>query len=128
MLGRKGNNPIIVIGIHQSIATPNSLDMTMKNVDKISLNNGFGSFVMLNIYPKRSTNPKELDFVLNNRLHKENLKAYRRTLSFVGKNLKVWAACGRNIGTRNYLEKCLLDLFNISKEFNVKRLKLDVSS
>lgn len=71
MLGRKGNNPIIVIGINPSIATPNSLDMTMKNVDKISLNNGFGSFVMLNIYPKRSTNPKELDFVLNNRLHKE---------------------------------------------------------
>lgn len=105
MLGRKGNNPIIVIGINPSIATPNSLDMTMKNVDKISLNNGFGSFVMLNIYPKRATNPKELDFVLNNRLHKENLKAYGWTLSFVGKNPKVWAAWGRNIWNTKLFRK-----------------------
>ena len=29
---------------------------------------------LINIYPKRSTNPKELDLFINDRLRKENIK------------------------------------------------------
>lgn len=128
VLGTKGNNPIIVIGINPSTATPNSLDRTMENVSKISLNNGFDSFIMLNIYPKRSTNPNELDLIINDRLHKENIKAFKYSLSRVGKSPKIWAAWGSNIEIRKYLKDCLFDLYNISKEFNIKWLKLDVLS
>ena len=47
ILGIKGKNPLIVIGINTSTATPFKLDNTLKSIERISSYNNFDSFIML---------------------------------------------------------------------------------
>ena len=43
ILGTKGNNPLICIGINPSTARPDALDPTLKSVERIAHNNGYDS-------------------------------------------------------------------------------------
>ena len=40
ILGTKGDNPLICIGINPSTASPDDLDNTLKSVERIALGNG----------------------------------------------------------------------------------------
>jgi len=51
-LGTKGKKTLFCFGINPSTAEPNNLDNTLKKVQKIALNNGYDSWLMLNVYPK----------------------------------------------------------------------------
>ena len=73
ILGTRGRNPIIVIGLNPSTATPEQPDPTIKRVSAIASHNGYDSFVMLNLYAQRATIPGNLDVELNRELHGENL-------------------------------------------------------
>ncbi|MBD9118332.1 MAG: DUF1643 domain-containing protein, partial [Clostridiales bacterium] len=48
ILGTRGENPLICIGINPSTARPGALDPTLKSVERIALGNGFDSFIMFN--------------------------------------------------------------------------------
>ena len=48
ILGTRGKNPLICIGINPSTAQPGDLDNTLKSVERIALGNGFDSFIMFN--------------------------------------------------------------------------------
>ena len=91
LLGTRGKNPLICIGINPSTARPDALDNTLKSVERIALGNGFDSFLMFNVYAQRATSPDDMEKVYNPALHKENLEAFRYILSISDKP-SVWAA------------------------------------
>jgi len=91
ILGTRGKNPLICIGINPSTAKPDALDNTLKSVERIALGNGFDSFIMFNVYAQRATSPDDMETECNLRLHEENLKAFRYVLSLSEKPA-VWAA------------------------------------
>ncbi len=59
ILGEKGDRILACIGVNPSTAYPENLDPTLNSVKNIALHNGFDGWVMYNLYPQRSTNPKD---------------------------------------------------------------------
>ena len=67
ILGTRGKNPLICIGINPSTAEPDNLDNTLKSVERIALGNGFDSFIMFNVYAQRATDPDAMEKECNSR-------------------------------------------------------------
>ena len=116
ILGTRGRNPLICIGINPSTAEPDNLDNTLKSVERIALGNGFDSFIMCNVYAQRATDPNSMEKVCNLQLHKENLEAFRYVLSISDKPA-VWAAWGAIIEKRDYLADCVRDMVQVGQEY-----------
>ena len=93
ILGTRGANPLICIGINPSTARPDDLDNTLKSVERIALGNGFDSFIMFNVYAQRATDPDTMERRCNMLLHRENLEAFQYVLS-ISEKPAVWAAWG----------------------------------
>ena len=119
ILGTRGKNPLICIGINPSTAQPGDLDNTLKSVERIALGNGFDSFIMFNVYAQRATDPDAMEKQCNASLHRENMEAFRYVLS-VSHKPAVWAAWGTIIEKREYLPKCLLDMVAIGQEYGAQ--------
>ena len=116
LLGTRGSNPLICIGINPSTAKPDALDNTLKSVERIALGNGYDSFLMFNVYAQRATSPDDMEKVYNPALHRENLEAFRYILS-ISDQPAVWAAWGAIIEKRPYLPDCVRDLVRAGEEF-----------
>lgn len=116
ILGTRGRNPLICIGINPSTARPDALDNTLKSVERIALGNGFDSFLMFNVYAQRATSPDDMEKVYNPALHRENLEAFRYILS-ISEAPSVWAAWGAIIEKRAYLPDCVRDLVRAGEAF-----------
>ena len=116
ILGTRGKNPLICIGINPSTAQPGDLDNTLKSVERIAIGNGFDSFIMFNVYAQRATDPDTMEKTCNLQLHRENLEAFRYVLS-ISKNPAVWAAWGTIIEKRTYLAQCVKDMVAIGQEY-----------
>ena len=116
ILGTRGKNPLICIGINPSTAKPDALDNTLKSVERIAHGNGFDSFIMFNVYAQRATSPDDMEKTCNPLLHRENLEAFRYVLSISGRPA-VWAAWGAIIEKRKYLPACVRDMLNLGKEY-----------
>lgn len=128
ILGTKGKRPLITIGINPSTAEPNNLDPTLKSVERFALKHGYDSFIMFNVYAQRATLPDDMDTVFNEKLHKENMKAFDYVLKNAGNCPTIWAAWGTNIEKRSYLKKCLSDMIEIGKKYESKWVKMgDIS-
>ena len=119
ILGTRGKNPLICIGINPSTAEPDNLDNTLKSVERIALGNGFDSFIMFNVYAQRATSPDDMEKECNLRLHRENLEAFRYVLSLSEKPA-VWAAWGAIIEKRKYLPGCVRDMLEAGREFGAQ--------
>ena len=119
ILGTRGNNPLICIGINPSTAEPDNLDNTLKSVERIAHANGFDSFIMFNVYAQRATSPNDMETECNMALHKENLEAFRYVLSISEKPV-VWAAWGAIIEKRKYLPDCVRDMLRSGEEFGAQ--------
>lgn len=120
ILGTRGDNPLICIGINPSTAEPDNLDNTLKSVERIALGNGFDSFIMFNVYAQRATSPKDMEKEMNPLLHRENMKAFRYVLSLSKSTPHVWAAWGTIINERDYLADCVLDMIEAGREYGAK--------
>jgi len=116
ILGTRGKNPLICIGINPSTAQPDDLDNTLKSVERIAHGNGFDSFIMFNVYAQRATDPDTMEQTCNALLHKENLEAFRYVLS-ISKTPAVWAAWGTIIEKRTYLPDCVRDMVSVGMEY-----------
>ena len=116
ILGTRGKNPLICIGINPSTAEPDNLDNTLKSEERIALGNGLDSFIMFNVYAQRATDPNSMEKVCNLQLHKENLEAFRYVLSISDKPA-VWAAWGAIIEKRDYLADCVRDMVQVGQEY-----------
>ena len=115
ILGTRGQNPLICIGINPSTAKPEALDNTLKSVQRIADGNGFDSFIMFNVYAQRATEPDQMDRIFNTTLHEENMKAFEYILAGVGEGVTptVWAAWGAIIEKRAYLPQCVREMVRI---------------
>ena len=119
ILGTRGKNPLICIGINPSTAKPDDLDNTLKSVERIALGNGFDSFIMFNVYAQRATDPDAMEPHCNEALHRENLEAFRYVLS-LSESPVVWAAWGTIIEKRAYLPRCLRDFLEAGEARNAR--------
>ena len=119
ILGTRGANPLICIGINPSTARPDDLDNTLKSVERIALGNGFDSFIMFNVYAQRATDPDTMERRCNMLLHRENLEAFRYVLS-ISEKPAVWAAWGTIIEKRDYLIHCLRDLIDVGEQYSAR--------
>ena len=124
LLGTRGENPLICIGINPSTAVPGDLDNTLKSVERIAAGNGYDSFLMFNVYAQRATRPEDMDAQCNQALHRENMTAFRYVLSQVGAGFTpaVWAAWGTIIEKRPYLRDCVRDMVAIGEEYGARWL------
>lgn len=121
ILGTRGKNPLIVIGANPSTASPDKLDPTLKSVDRISINNGYDSFLMLNVYPQRSTDPNFIESNKNDFLIKQNLEAFEYVLEISLKK-EVWCAWGNVICQRHFMKNCVSRLISVGRKFGAKWL------
>ncbi len=122
ILGTRGENPLICIGINPSTAKPDDLDNTLKSVERTAKFNGYDSFIMFNVYAQRATDPKTMDISFNSQLHNENMNAFRYVLSSYSEGNKpaVWAAWGTIIEKRPYLIDCVREMIEIGNDYGAK--------
>jgi hypothetical protein len=120
ILGTRGRNPLICIGINPSTAAPDDLDNTLKSVARIAAGNGYDSWIMFNVYAQRATRPDDMDRELNEDLHRENMKAFAYMLSHVaeiGHAPAIWAAWGTILEKRPYLPLCVREMVRLGQEY-----------
>ena len=110
-LGTKGERTLICIGVNPSTADPTSLDPTLKTVERIAKQNGYDSYLMLNLYPQRATNPKDMDKIKDVFIGNENLDIIRKYL--LKGNCDIWAAWGTLITMRPYLALYLNKIYHL---------------
>lgn len=124
ILGTRGENPLICIGINPSTAEPDHLDNTLKSVERIAKGNGYDSFLMFNVYAQRATRPDDMDRELNAALHRANMDAFRYILSHVGAGVRpaVWAAWGTIIEKRPYLPDCVREMVAVGEKYGARWL------
>ena len=120
ILGTRGRDPLICIGINPSTAAPDDLDNTLKSVARIAAGNGFDSWIMFNVYAQRATRPDDMDRERNEHLHRENMKAFAYILSQVAENgisPAIWAAWGTIIEKRPYLPDCVREMVRLGQQY-----------
>ena len=120
ILGTRGDDPLICIGVNPSTAEPGNLDNTLKSVERIAVGNGFDSFIMFNVYAQRATRPADMDRDMDTRLHAENMAAFDYILRRCAGTPTVWAAWGSIIEMRPYLKQCVLDMIRVGQRYDAK--------
>ena len=126
ILGTRGKNPLICIGINPSTAAPDDLDNTLKSVARIAAANGYDSWTMFNVYAQRATRPDDMDKSLNPRLHRENMRAFEYILSEIssgGVSPAIWAAWGAIIEKRGYLPDCVREMVSLGERYGAHWLR-----
>ncbi|MDD3437415.1 MAG: DUF1643 domain-containing protein [Candidatus Gastranaerophilales bacterium] len=118
VLGIVGKKPLICIGINPSTAEPDSLDRTINKVENIAFNNGYDSWMMFNIYPKRDTIFDNLHYMCNDNIHIKNIRIIKKYINEI-ENPTIWVAFGDHIYHRKYLIPCFYDICNAIKDKNI---------
>ncbi|PRY15031.1 uncharacterized protein DUF1643 [Pontibacter ummariensis] len=116
VLGKKGVKPLVAVGLNPSTTDHN---MTVSKVAGFAQRNGYDSFIMLNLYPQRSTSPNGMDLMLNSEHHAANLKAIVECLQQY-KQVDLLAAWGEPIKARRFLVTCLSEINASVSDLNVK--------
>ncbi len=55
-----GRTPLVTIGMNPSYADDQIADKTVNRIIRASVDHGYSGWIMLNLYPERATNPKNL--------------------------------------------------------------------
>ena len=109
ILGKRGENPIVCIGVNPSTAEPGKLDNTIHCVESRAQRNGYDSWIMINLYPQRETNPDNLHIRCDPQLHAENLEVINRHIRPYPYD--IWAAWGSLVEKRKYLLRLFADIY-----------------
>lgn len=125
VLAKKGANRLIVIGFNPSTATEAHPDNTMQSVLRIATFNGYDGFIMMNVYPLRSTSPQDLPREIDGELHAANLRVIAQTLR-ENPTADILLAYGNLITLRDYTRRCARDIIELIKQEkrNVKCIKV----
>lgn len=118
VLGKKGKKTLACFGINPSTAAPDKLDNTVKSVERLAINNGYDSWMMFNVYPQRSTDPKGLVMRMNRNLHRQNLDNLEKILKEGLTDF--YLAWGNLIESRDYLMECLKDICSLLHRYNCR--------
>lgn len=112
-LGYFTEKPLLCVGVNPSTATPDKLDNTIRSVARIASANKYDGWIMINLYPQRSTNPNDLHVQPITSLMQQNILTIQKIL--ITYNIsEIWAAWGTLINKRPYLKKCLADIFSLT--------------
>jgi hypothetical protein len=111
VLGVDGTNPLVCFGLNPSTAEPGKLDPTVTRVQKVARLNGFDGFIMLNVYPRRDTNPNDLPAAVDLTLREANQHHIIGTMD--GRDLTIYAAWGGIITKRPYLRPLLREILEL---------------
>ena len=111
ILGTVGERPLVCLGINPSIAEPNRLDQTVGLVNRVAGMYGYDSFVMLNVYPQRATNPNDLHKEFVPELKAENEKYIAALID--SEEHELWAAWGGLVLKRPYLLQLVHDIVTL---------------
>lgn len=115
VLASEGHTPLIVIGVNPSTANELKPDRTVQKVMGFAERNNYDSFVMLNLYPQRSTNFGGVHHKKNEELHQNNLDTIRFFFDPYDE-IDVLVAWGNLIEERTYLLDCFRDIARILGE------------
>lgn len=114
-LGVKGVKSLLCFGINPSTAEPGDLDNTLKAVKRLAEINGYDSWIMMNIYPQRATDPNNIHKRINREIHRKNVEHIETILK--SGTVDIWAAWGTLIEKRKFLVPCLLDIYEVTKHY-----------
>lgn len=121
-LGKSGKRTLFTVGLNPSTATREKSDPTVARVEKVARNNGFDSFVMLNLYPVRSTDFRKLPSKVDARAFEANLRHIEETVA-AHKGAAVWAAWGASVLHHGFFVDSCVDLIRRLEPYNVKWLR-----
>ena len=114
---------LLCFGINPSTACPECLDSTIRKVINISKYNGYENWIMLNVYPQRSTNPDNMHTECNEDLMNANLY-YISSITQAYSNCDVLLAYGNLIYKREYLKACLDKIISLLRDEQHKKVKI----
>lgn len=117
-LGKSGSRTLLTVGLNPSTATKEKSDTTVAKVEGVASRNGFDGFVMLNLYPVRSTNYNALPSTVDVAAFNENLDQIS-SLVASSNNPVIWAAWGDSIFARAYFIESAKQLIARLEKFNV---------
>lgn len=122
LLGKKGNKELLAIGLNPSTASEVGLDPTSRNIEKIAQMHGCDGWWLINLYPLRTSKPKNLPIEGDPNLSQENIAFVQNMLADLSYKIsKVLCCWGNNIDEFNYLKgyaNQILDLLD-SKSINL---------
>lgn len=103
---------LFCFGINPSVATPQKLDPTAKRIQKIALEHGYDSWVVLNVCAQRATEPNDM-------LKEQSLIFHRENLNIITTLLRQYSLCsdilfayGDLINKRPYLKENLREIMD----------------
>lgn len=73
LLGKTGQKTLTVVGLNPSTATDTQPDMAIRKIKRIVGDNGYDGFVVVNLYPVRSTIIEDLPVERDDEAHHQNL-------------------------------------------------------
>lgn len=121
-LGIPGKKPLLAIGLNPSTATREKADPTVARVQRVAEINGYDGFVMLNLYPVRSTKFEDLPTTADARAYRKNLEAIERVVAGVRKP-EIWAAWGQPVTKREYFSQARDELLERLAPYRPKWLR-----
>ncbi len=110
-LGTKGEKTLIFCGLNPSTATTEKSDPTIRRVQKFADKFGYDSFLMINLYALRSTDPSRLPNILDEKLHQENITALFSHMRMNDSRFDLVGCWGNKIESREYLSYCFKDIW-----------------
>jgi len=114
LLGKRGKSILLAVGLNPSTANENKLDPTSRNIETIAKLNGCDGWLLINLYPLRTSNPKNLPKRVNSKLAYENEAFIISLIQNTGFNIKKILFCwGNYLEKRPYLKKQSLNIMNL---------------
>ena len=122
-LGMSGSNLLYVIGVNPSTADDRQPDPTVRKIMRFAEKNGYDGFIIFNLYPQRTPDPRKLHKEPDHILIRKNL---HNILQFLHKEKEITflAAWGNTISERNYLADCVQEIVNVTKPYKIKWMKI----
>lgn len=114
------NRVLICFGVNPSTARPNNLDRTLNKVKILAKNNGYDSWIMLNISPERATKPNNMSKCQNKLCKIKNDMYIKKILCLYANNSDILFAYGNLISKRYYLKSNLDDIIRMIKAIGYK--------
>ena len=111
---------LVCIGVNPSTAVPKELDSTLKRVQKYAKEAGeYNAWYMINVYPQRATNPKNMNKEIDTAIHSRNLEHIQALMTSLP-TADIWCAWGRVITKKRYLKPCLKDIIESVQDLKNK--------
>ena len=114
LLGKRGKSMLLAVGLNPSTADENKLDPTSRNIETIAKLNGCDGWLLINLCPLRTSNPKKLPQKINIKLIYENEKFIRDVIQKDRFNItKILFCWGNYLERRSYLKKQSINILNL---------------